>query len=97
MHSLRLGGYWAFDGGYTDNAPIPMQTSAEKAATLVLLTRYYANRPATFIWQERWYWQPSRRIPVSTWDCTRKATVEDAFALGHEDAQVAIRAGAVGS
>jgi predicted acylesterase/phospholipase RssA len=93
LPSLRLGGRWAFDGGYTDNAPIPMQTSEEKAATLVLLTRHYPNRPVTFVWQGRYYWQPSQKVPVSTWDCTHKTTIEDAFALGYDDAHTAIRAG----
>lgn len=90
MSSLRVGGHWAFDGGYTDHAPIPPQTPAEKAATLVLLTRHYPGKPATFISRGRHYWQPSQHIPVSTWDVTSKATVEDAFALGYEDAHNAI-------
>lgn len=93
MPSLRLGGHWAFDGGYVDNAPLPTQTVSEKAATLVLLTRHYPDLPATFVWRGRYYWQPSQKVPVSTWDCTSKTTVEDAFVLGYEDAQIAIRAG----
>ena len=30
MPGVRLHGEWAFDGGYTDNAPIPAQTATEK-------------------------------------------------------------------
>ncbi|AMP40512.1 patatin-like phospholipase family protein [Ralstonia solanacearum] len=86
MHSVRLAGKWAFDGGYTDNAPIPPESTADKASTLVLLTRHYPNRPAVFEWQGRAYWQPSRPVPVSTWSCTHETTVEDAFALGYQDA-----------
>jgi predicted acylesterase/phospholipase RssA len=93
MNSVRLNGRWAFDGGYTDNAPIPRQSAAQKAATLVLLTRHYPHRPPMFEWRGRQYWQPSRPVPVSTWDCTRKATVEDAFALGIEDAKRALAQG----
>ncbi len=86
MSSVHLQGEWAFDGGYTDNAPIPVQTASEKASTLVLLTRHYPRLPALFKAHGRTYWQPSRAIPVSTWDCRLRTTVEDAFALGQEDA-----------
>jgi len=30
MSGVHLQGAWAFDGGYTDNAPIPAQTATEK-------------------------------------------------------------------
>jgi hypothetical protein len=41
----------------------------------------------------RTYWQPSRKIPVSTWDCRPNTTVEDAFTLGQEDARQMVRHG----
>ena len=90
-----VGGGPAIDGGYTDNAPIPPQSAEEKAATLVLLTRHYPKLPTLFHWAGRTYWQPSRRVPVSTWDCTAKATVREANALGSVDASAALAMGLV--
>lgn len=87
MHSQRVKGQWAFDGGYTDNAPIPPQTEREKSKTLVLLTRHYPALPATFAWRGRNYWQPSRPVPVSTWDCRPTTQVRDALELGLTDAR----------
>jgi predicted acylesterase/phospholipase RssA len=86
MPAVRLSGAYAFDGGYTDNAPIPVQNHAERYRTLVLLTRHYPKLPALFRFRDRLYWQPSRPTPVSTWDCTKRATVHAAFQLGNEDA-----------
>lgn len=93
MSGVHLHGQWAFDGGYTDNAPIPEQTPDEKAATLVLLTRHYPGTPALFQANGRTYWQPSQKVPVSTWDCRPGTTVEDAFALGQHDARHALDQG----
>lgn len=86
MPAVQLSDGYAFDGGYTDNAPIPSQSPAQRAGTLVMLTRHYPDRPSLFRFRERLYWQPSRPIPVSTWDCTERATVDAAFRLGREDA-----------
>lgn len=86
MSPVKISGMSAFDGGYTDNAPIVNQSESEKSATLVLLTRHYPHQPTIFQHAGRTYLQPSRPVPVSTWDCTAKATVTDAFALGYEDA-----------
>lgn len=97
MSGVHLQGGWAFDGGYTDNAPIPTQTAHEKASTLGLLTRHYPGSPAQFEAHGRTYWQPSRVVPVSTWDCRPGTTVEDAFALGQEDARLALAQGWVTS
>jgi predicted acylesterase/phospholipase RssA len=93
MSAVHLQGQWAFDGGYTDNAPIPAQTHKEKSATLVLLTRHDPDQPALFKADGRTYWQPSRKVPVSTWDCRPGTTVENAFALGQEDARLALAKG----
>ena len=86
MPPVKIKGICTFDGGYTDNAPIVPQTEVEKAATMVLLTRHYPRYPRIFQYDGRTYLQPSRPVPVSTWDCTAKATVTDAFTLGYEDA-----------
>jgi predicted patatin/cPLA2 family phospholipase len=95
MSALRVGNGFAFDGGYTDNAPIPSQCAAERAKTLVLLSRHYPKLPTLFQWSGRTYWQPSRRVPVSTWDCTAKTTVREAYDLGIADAQHALRGGLI--
>lgn len=87
MPSVRLGSGWAFDGGYTDNAPLPAQDAAQRSATLVLLTRHYPGRPAVFRAFGRLYCQPSRPVPVSTWDCTARTSVDAAFELGRQDAR----------
>ncbi|OOG38878.1 patatin [Rhodanobacter sp. C06] len=89
----RIDGEYAFDGGYTDNAPLPSQTDSEKARTLVLLTRHYPKLPAIFRANERSYWQPSTRIPVSMLDCTARANVLDAWALGERNAREALTSG----
>ncbi len=84
---ITLGGQWAFDGGYVDNAPIPAASPEGNTKTLVLLTRHYPNLPAYFERDGRAYWQPSQAVPVSTWDCTAKSTVQQAFDLGVRDAK----------
>jgi predicted acylesterase/phospholipase RssA len=75
----------ALDGGYADNAPrlTPINSDDQH---LVMLTRFYPDRPSRFHHEGRWYLQPSQRVPVSTFDCTHRATVRDAFSLGVKDA-----------
>ena len=87
MSAQKVGGQWGFDGGYADNAPIHTQTETEKTRTLVLLTRHYPGLPSVFKQLGRTYWQPSRKVPVSTWDCRPGTSVDSAFELGMEDAQ----------
>ncbi|KVK78598.1 patatin [Burkholderia cepacia] len=91
VRAVPLHGRHAFDGGYFDNAPLPRQTLPERRQTWVMLTRHYPDRPAFFRCRDRSYWQPSRPVPVSTWDCTRGTTVGDAFRLGFDDAEKALR------
>lgn len=95
MGAVELTGGVAFDGGYTDNAPIPHQQLAQRQRTLVLLTRRYPSLPTFFELGDRTYWQPSEPVPVSTWDCTARSTVEDAYQLGRRDGVDALRAGCV--
>ena len=92
MSARHVGGSSAIDGGYTDNAPIHAQSDEERRKTLVLLTRHYPTLPAMFRMAGRSYWQPSTRVPVSTWDCTARTTVREAFDLGSQDAERAIEA-----
>ncbi|MDO1529682.1 patatin-like phospholipase family protein [Fulvimonas sp. R45] len=91
--SRRIEGRPAFDGGYTDNAPLPVQSAGERARTLVLLTRRYPKLPPLFRIDGRTYWQPSTRIPVGMLDCTARATVLDAWALGERNAREALANG----
>jgi len=93
LPSHRIGNSFALDGGYSDNAPIHQQTEDERSKTLVLLTRHYSDLPTLFCRRRRIYWQPSRKVPVSTWDCTYRTTVQEAFALGEKDAKSAMNAG----
>jgi predicted acylesterase/phospholipase RssA len=93
LSAQRVNGNHAIDGGYLDNAPVPAQSAAERAGTLVLLTRHDPKLPTLFRHNERHYWQPSQRIPVSTWDCTPRATVREAFVLGQRDASQSLAAG----
>jgi hypothetical protein len=86
LPAQRLGGRLAFDGGYTDNAPMPKRSAAELSRSLTLLTRHYPERPEIFRAGHRWYWQPSRPVPISTWDCTLRTTPDAAFELGRVDA-----------
>jgi predicted acylesterase/phospholipase RssA len=86
MRPVALPMGWAIDGGFTDNAPIPTQSPSQANSTLVLLTRSYPKLPQLFQWQGRQYLQASRAVPVSTFDCTRTATVREAFGLGISDA-----------
>jgi predicted acylesterase/phospholipase RssA len=93
MSARPVGGGPAIDGGYTDNAPIPPQSEQERSTTLVMLTRHYPKLPPLFRWHGRTYWQPSQRIPVSTWDCTSKTTVHQAYDLGAQDSLQALKTG----
>jgi len=92
MAARLVGDGHAIDGGYTDNAPIPPQSEQERSSTLVMLTRHYPKLPPLFTWLGRTYWQPSQRIPVSTWDCTPKTTVRDAYELGLRDSEQVLKA-----
>lgn len=93
MSARPVGGGLAIDGGYTDNAPIPPQSERERSNTLVMLTRHYPKLPPLFRWLGRTYWQPTQRIPVSTWDCTSKTTVREAYDLGTRDSVHALDTG----
>jgi predicted acylesterase/phospholipase RssA len=95
MSARQVGGRHAIDGGYTDNAPIPPQSNQAPTNTLVMLTRHYPKLPQLFSWLGRTYWQPSQRIPVSTWDCTPKTTVREAYALGLHDCVHAMGTGLI--
>lgn len=94
MQARHVAGRPALDGGFVDNAPIgSLHASASQVAvptTLVLLTRFYPKLPQWFSWRGRNYWQPSQQVPVSTWDCTPKTTIQAAFDLGSSDARSSV-------
>jgi predicted patatin/cPLA2 family phospholipase len=93
MKARTVAGSLALDGGYTDNAPIGAQTDADRQNTFVLLTRYYPRLPQLFELNGATYWQPSQKIPVSTWDCTARTEVRRAFEMGVTDARDAVSSG----
>ena len=80
---------------YGARLPTSLVGTSAKASTLVLLTRHYPGQPALFEAHERTHWQPSRKVPVSTWDCRPGTTVKEAFALGQEDARRALADGQI--
>ena len=98
MRTRYVAGQAAIDGGFVDNAPVgsvPPDVAStgqsrlsqiSQPGVLVLLTRFYPKLPTLFSWQSRCYLQPSRKIPVSTWDCTPKTTIDQAYDLGTHDA-----------
>lgn len=93
IRPVQLGGRWALDGGYVDNAPIPSQSVAERHSTLVMLTRHDKSSPSIFICGGRTYWQPSRPVPVQTWECSTSTDIIAAFELGRSDARALLHRG----
>jgi len=77
---LAHAGRPALDGGIADNAPVD---AVGDGPTIVLLTRPFARLPAHPL---RTYVQPSRPVPVASWDYTDPAGLDAAFALGRRDA-----------
>ena len=62
---------------------VPALEGAPQAQrTLVLLTRQFPRLPA--LPGHTWV-QPSRPIPVRTWDYTNETALQDAYELGQED------------
>ncbi len=79
----RYRGGTALDGGLVDNVPVSA-LSDPTARTLVLLTRRYAQLPAT---PNRVYVQPSEPVPISKWDYTNPEGLRAARDLGRRDAE----------
>jgi Patatin-like phospholipase len=78
---LSHAGRPALDGGIADNAPVE---AVGDGPTLVLLTGRFARLPEHPM---RTYLQPSRQVPVRSWDYTDPAGLDAAFALGQRDAE----------
>jgi predicted acylesterase/phospholipase RssA len=90
LNAPAINGKLAMDGGFCDNAPVapiaPANTPG-KDQTLVLLTRHNPRWPSVFTVGARTYWQPSRAVAVSTWDCTQGTDVGVAYEHGRQDAR----------
>ncbi|NEX64058.1 patatin-like phospholipase family protein [Noviherbaspirillum galbum] len=95
LRPRRIDDLVAFDGGYLDHAGVFEQDPAQRRRTLVLMTRHHPGLPPLFRWNDRLYWQPSAKVPVSVWDCRQRTTVRAAFAHGWEDARRALEDGRV--
>jgi predicted acylesterase/phospholipase RssA len=86
---LRRGGRPVLDGGMVDNVPVGALDAAP-GRVLVMVTRLYP-RPQTFALahgeQQRIYVQPSRKVPISSWDYTSPAQMRPAYDLGRADGE----------
>jgi predicted acylesterase/phospholipase RssA len=78
---LSHAGRPALDGGIAANAPVE---AVDDGPTLVLLTRPFARLP---VHPMRTYLQPSRQVPVRSWDYTDPEGLDAAFVLGRADAE----------
>ena len=94
---LRRAGRPVLDGGMVDNVPVHA-LDATPGDALVLVTRLYP-RPTYFRIdvpvadgvQRRFYVQPSRKVPISSWDYTRPGAMRDAYVLGRHDGETFLR------
>jgi predicted acylesterase/phospholipase RssA len=86
MPLLRHAGRPALDGGIVDN--VAVETVGD-GPTLVLLTRRFRRLPVHPL---RTYVQPSRPVPVSSWDYTDPDGLQAAFDLGRRDGEAFARA-----
>ncbi|CAB3723120.1 patatin-like phospholipase family protein [Trinickia soli] len=86
---LRRKGRPVLDGGMVDNVPVGALDETP-GRVLVLVTRRYP-RPQTFVVahgsQQRLYVQPSRKVPISSWDYTQPALMRPAYDLGRADGE----------
>ena len=79
---MQHQGMALLDGGLLGTVPHHAGQAAV-GPTLVLLTRPFKRLP---IWQGTTFVQPSRPVPVGTWDYTDNAALQAAFELGQHDA-----------
>lgn len=74
------------DGGLVDNAPATqLECHHSVTRNLVLLTRPYPEG-VTGVRGKRLYLAPTSPVPVSRWDYTRHAPIDETRALGRDDA-----------
>jgi predicted acylesterase/phospholipase RssA len=86
---LRRNGRPVLDGGMVDNVPVSA-LDASAGTVLVMVTRLYP-RERTFVVphgeQRRVYVQPSRKVPISSWDYTSPSQMQHAYDLGRADGE----------
>jgi predicted acylesterase/phospholipase RssA len=84
---LRRNGRPVLDGGMVDNVPVSA-LDASPGLVLVMVTRLYP-RERMFVVphgeQKRVYVQPSRKVPISSWDYTSPSQMQHAYDLGRAD------------
>jgi predicted acylesterase/phospholipase RssA len=90
---LRRAGRPVLDGGMVDNVPVGA-LDATPGRVLVMVTRRYP-RPQMFVVaqgeQQRIYVQPSRKVPISSWDYTSPSQMRHAYDLGRADGEHFLR------
>jgi hypothetical protein len=78
------------DGGMVDNVPVGALDADVPGNVLVMVTRLYP-RPQMFVVphgeQQRFYVQPSRKVPISSWDYTSPSQMTHAYNLGRADGE----------
>ncbi|GJH22053.1 patatin-like phospholipase family protein [Caballeronia novacaledonica] len=86
---LRRNGRPVLDGGMVDNVPVAA-LDASPGLVLVMVTRLYP-RERMFVVphgeQKRIYIQPSRKVPISSWDYTSPSQMQHAYDLGRADGE----------
>ncbi|MDR3399491.1 MAG: patatin-like phospholipase family protein [Pandoraea sp.] len=87
---LRRNGRPVLDGGMVDNVPVGALDAEAPGNVLVMVTRLYP-RPQMFVVphgvQQRLYVQPSRKVPISSWDYTSPSQMVHAYNLGRADGE----------
>jgi predicted acylesterase/phospholipase RssA len=87
---LRRNGRPVLDGGMVDNVPVGALDADAPGNVLVMVTRLYP-RPQMFVVphgvQQRLYVQPSRKVPISSWDYTSPSQMVHAYNLGRVDGE----------
>jgi predicted acylesterase/phospholipase RssA len=88
---LRRNGRPVLDGGMVDNVPVHA-LDASPGNVLVMVTRLYPREQMFVVphgvpqgEQRRLYVQPSRKVPISSWDYTSPSQMQHAYDLGRMD------------
>jgi hypothetical protein len=100
---MYRGGQAVLDGGLVDNVPIdglsPSPEGVPTSEVLVLLTRRY-SQPDYLIKElpglRLTYVQPSRPVPISSWDYAHHELMPLTYQQGRADAELAFSGGLLG-
>lgn len=82
--ALRRDGHPVLDGSLVEAAPMP-PAQYDPGRTLVLLSRCYAGEPPGH--GHKVFVHPSTPVPVSKWDYTDPAGVQQTYDLGRRDGE----------